>query len=970
MQEQESIRILINGEEIYAGIDDTVLTAALKNGIDIPNLCYDKRIEPCDLCSVCAVEVDGSFECVNACSARVREDMTVLTESPKAVAARRGALTKLMEAHTGSCLAPCAKACPAGLDCQALAGLIVNGEFDEAVKLMKNKIPIPSSIGRVCNKPCENTCLRKGADGSVSLAALEAFVSDLDLGSNKPYSITPRADTGKSVAIIGGGPAGLTAAYFLRLRGHSVTIYDKMPEPGGMLRYGIPEYRLPKAVLDKEINGIKALGIKFINNTKIGRDLTLPGLRMIYGAVVTATGAWASRRLGIKGEDLNGVVSAIYFLRHVATGDFERFSGNLIVCGAGNTAMDAARTAVRLGAEKVYVISRKDENAKTADENEIRAAKEEGVEFVYMSSPVEILGEKGRVAGLRMQKLEYAADPGSGRTKAVPIEGEYFDIPAHIIIRAIGQKTDNFGLTDLKLTGRDTIEADEKTFRTNAEGVFAIGDATNKGADMAITAIGEAKRAARVVDSYLSGELKPWEEYPVLYSEEMPFDYSEIPKQERAPRVELPPKERKNCFAEAVKPLDIKQAVNEAGRCLECGCRSFYSCRLLRLAEKYRIDPVKSLNKPQRFLDDAMSFVGKKPDLCISCGMCVNICNSYVRKTCLGVLEPNYKKTERPEFTMPLTMTDCNFCGVCADVCPTGAIYKKPPLLKDFPAAFKNKSTVCFFCSEGCGLDFSLIGRSILKAEPADKFSLLCQTGCFGYHAVSCGERIASRSIDNDALRTVSALKGYPPENILVLLSARLTLEEAFLAREFARRVLKAGNVYTFTPKNGANSKGLNMLGVKPCSRPVLENAKAVLAFGELMPENAGNYEFLAVIDILESGTSRKADIKIPSSAPFETTGTYVSERFTYGKLKKIIDPPYKIELWQLILKMLNADGHHIKISSTEEIWNAAKRENVLINTMKETESVSKEDIIKGGRCPGFESSDGVLNKFHEYSEI
>ena len=275
-----------------------------------------------------------------------------------------------MSAHDGDCVAPCQLNCPARTDCQGYVGLIANGEFDAALKLIKNKISLPASIGRVCPHPCESACRRKNVEEPINIAQLKAFAADVDLNSNK-YIPEKKAATGKRIAVIGGGPAGLTAAYQLAIKGHDVTIYDMMEKMGGMLRYGIPQYRLPKEVLDSEIEIIEKLGVKMINGKKLGKDFTIAQLKAENDAVIVAVGAWKSSSMRTPGEDLDGVYGGIDFLRSVIKGEPVEIGDNVVICGGGNTAMDACRTAVRLGAKNVYVVYRRTRNEMPADRLEI-----------------------------------------------------------------------------------------------------------------------------------------------------------------------------------------------------------------------------------------------------------------------------------------------------------------------------------------------------------------------------------------------------------------------------------------------------------------------------------------------------------------------------------------------------------------------------------------------------------------------
>jgi len=498
------IKLTINGREAIGQKGQTILEVAQSVGIDIPTLCHDERVATYGACGICVVEVEGANKLFRACSTVAADGMVVHTETPRILKCRESALDLLLSDHTGDCLAPCTLACPAHTDCQGYVNLIADGEYAAAHKLIMEKVPLPSSIGRVCPHPCEDACRRELVEEPIAIATLKRFAADQHLGAT--YVSTPDEPTGKSVAIIGGGPGGLSAAYFLRLRGHDVVVFDAMPHMGGMLRYGIPEYRLPDSVLQAEIDAIEKLGVKLQNNVKIGRDLTLDELREKYDAVLVAVGAWTSVGLRCPGEELEGVFGGIDFLRDVALGNTVEIGDKVAIVGGGNTAMDACRVAVRLGASKVYNIYRRTKNEMPAEEIEIIEAEEEGVIFKNLTNPIEVVGDNGKVSAVRLQVMELGEPDESGRRSPVAVEGKEEVIDIDSIIVAIGQKTDSVGLEALEHTRWKTIKADEHTFLTNLDKVFAIGDATNDGADIAITAIAEAGKAAVMIDKFLCGE--------------------------------------------------------------------------------------------------------------------------------------------------------------------------------------------------------------------------------------------------------------------------------------------------------------------------------------------------------------------------------------------------------------------------------------------------------------------------------
>ncbi|MGN0522465.1 MAG: FAD-dependent oxidoreductase [Eubacterium sp.] len=722
----DNIKLTINGKEITAPAGSTILEAARKNGIYIPTLCQDDAVEVYGACGLCVVEAQGMPKLLRSCSAKVSDGMVIETESERVVKSRKIAMELLMSAHDGDCIAPCQLACPANTDCQGYVGLIANGEFDSALKLIKNKISLPASIGRVCPHPCEKACRRANVEEPVNIAQLKAFAADLDLKGN-PYIPEIKDETGKKIAVVGGGPAGLTAALYLREKGHSVTVYDMMDKMGGMLRYGIPQYRLPKEVLDSEIAVIEKTGVKLVNNTKLGRDITLDELRKANDAVILAPGAWKSSPMRVKGEDTDGVYGGIDFLRSVIQGNPVEIGERVAVCGGGNTAMDACRTAVRLGAKEVYVIYRRTKNEMPAEEIEIKESEEEGVIYKFLTNPVEIHCENGRVCGMTLQLMELGEPDASGRRKPVAIEGKTEYIALDSVIMAIGQKLDKTDFTAVELTDRGTISADEETFMTSLDGVFAIGDATNKGASIAIEAIGEADRCVKVVDAYLNNEVLDFTPKYISKRDESAIDYSGKEKASRTVAKVLNADVRSKSFEEVSLGLTAEQAQKEAQRCLECGCREYFKCRLLSVAQRYDINPQRFAGEmPQKYTRDENAFIERNTAKCILCGLCVRSCKEVVNKSALGLLGRGFKTSVSPAFALPLDQTACTNCGLCVELCPTGALTEKADLKKQVPLKEEYSEEKCTLCNKGCSLLVSRYNKKALRAVPNDSASRSC----------------------------------------------------------------------------------------------------------------------------------------------------------------------------------------------------------------------------------------------------
>ncbi len=717
------LNLTINGKNITVEEGTTILQAARDNGIYIPTLCYDDAVKVYGACGLCVVEAEGIPKLLRSCSAKCTEGMVVNTESKRVVQSRKIAIELLMSAHDGDCVAPCQLNCPARTDCQGYVGLIANGEYEAALKLIKNKVSLPASIGRVCPHPCESACRRGKVDEAINIAQLKAFAADMDLNSDS-YLPEKNAPTGKKIAIIGGGPAGLTAAYRLAISGHEVTVYDMMEKMGGMLRYGIPQYRLPKEVLDKEIAIIEKLGVKMINGVKLGKDFTVASLKAQNDAVIVAVGAWKSSSMRTPGEELDGIYGGIDFLRAVALKQKINIGDKVVICGGGNTAMDACRTAVRLGAKEVYCVYRRTRNEMPAEDIEITEAEEEGVQFKFLTNPISFNGKDKKVKSVTLQLMQLGEPDASGRRRPVAIEGKTEELDVDSVIVAIGQKLVNEDVSELKLTDRGNIEADIDTFKTNIEGVFAIGDATNRGASIAIEAIGEANRCALSIDAYLNGDdIETRIPYISRRDEELIDFQSKEKCPARKPQV-LPAAERKNNFDEVCLGYTEEDAKAEASRCLECGCKEYYKCKLLSVAQRYDIHPERFKGEmPQKYTADSNEFIERNSAKCILCGLCVRSCKEVMNISAIGLLGRGFKTEVAPAFNLPLDQTKCTNCGLCVELCPTGALTEKSSLKKQVPLKEEYSEQTVTIDGEQAKVLVSRYDGKVIRVIPNDEVS-------------------------------------------------------------------------------------------------------------------------------------------------------------------------------------------------------------------------------------------------------
>jgi len=520
--------------------------------------------------------------------------------------------------------APCITACPINQDARDYVQLIARGHFERAFQLVRSKNPFPASCGRICTRRCEEACRRTAVDEPIAICWLKRFLSDKDFTS----SFTgPQRGYAEKVAIVGAGPAGLSAANDLCLLGYRCVIFEELQEPGGMLRVGVPRYRLPRESLDKDIANILSLGAELRTGIKVGGDITLADLQKEdFKAVFLAIGSHKPLRLGIPGEDLPGVIPALEFFRKVSLGGGPRVGRRVAVVGGGDTALDAARTALRTGAGEVSLIYRRSLEEMPCETEGRKEAEEEGINFILLAAPVEVLG-KNRVMGLRCIRMTLGEPDTGGRKRPIPLPGSEFTLAADNVLVAVGQSPE-LGLLardGIKISQKGTIKVDEGTMLTNVPWVFAGGDAIASGGTL-VQAIAHGRRAALSIHSYLRGERFQSPVAPEPIEELSPARTSLIKREVRQRMPMLPVAPRIKDFSEVELGFPEEQAVREARRCLNCGVGAVVD-----------------------------------PELCAACLTCVRVCPYDVPQIPLGG-----KKAE--------IGPDCQSCGVCAVECPANAI--------------------------------------------------------------------------------------------------------------------------------------------------------------------------------------------------------------------------------------------------------------------------------------------------------
>ncbi|MBI4908302.1 MAG: FAD-dependent oxidoreductase, partial [Acidobacteria bacterium] len=624
------ITLTIDSRTVAVPDGTTILEAAKGAGIRIPTLCHVDGLEPSSSCFICAVQIEGRRTLSPSCAMPVSEGMVVHTRTADVTKARKLAIELLLSDHAGECVAPCAARCPAGLDIPGFVYEIASQDYRRSLEIINRKLALPGSLGRVCPRLCEQECRRCEHDQGLAIGALHRYPADLDWKGRHRYTPQRPPSSGKSVAIIGAGPAGISAAFFLLQNGHACTLYDAAEHPGGMLRYGIPAYRLPKDALDAEIDIIRLLGAQFRMNTCWGQDFTLADLRTSHDAVFIAIGAQHAQGLGGEGEDL--ALRGIEFLALNAKGNPPELGSDVVVIGGGNTAMDCARTAARLNGARVRVLYRRTRREMPCLMEEVEGAETEGVQMDFLVAPIRL--EQAAPGGLQLtcQRMQLGEPDKSGRRRPVAIPGSEFTLECSTVIAATGQSVerDLAEKEGIRVSGWG-IAADPHTLATNIAGVFAGGDAV-LGADLAVRAVAAGRVAAASIHQFLTG-------VPVTGEPEMhdiafrPIDDAEraevfrsIENAARVRMAEIPHHQRLTTFDEIELGLNEEEAQRESRRCMSCGCRKSDCCRIRTLSAEYAADPYHFAGARRRFAqDDSHPDIIYEPGKCILCGACVKI---------------------------------------------------------------------------------------------------------------------------------------------------------------------------------------------------------------------------------------------------------------------------------------------------------------------------------------------------------
>lgn len=828
----EQVNVILNGKKVTGNRGESILELARRYGHDIPTLCHDPRLEPYTSCYVCVVEVEGMRGLQPSCSTKIMAGMQIITDSERISRARKTALDLLVSDHYADCIGPCKETCPAGVDVQGYISLIEKGQYHEAVGLIKETNPLPAICGRVCVRPCEVACRRNLLDegAPVGIDYLKRFASDIDLFSSHKWKPEIKENTGKKVAVIGAGPGGLSCGFFLCKEGHMVDIFEAAPMAGGWLRYGIPEYRLPNDILQKEVDNITEMGVQIFYNKKLGDHLKYKDIRKKYDAMILAVGSQKGTMIGCEGEDAENVYSGIDFLKEMEiTGKKHDFKGKKVaVVGGGNTAMDCCRTSIRCGADKVYIIYRRTENEMPANPIEIHEAKLEGVDYQFLTNPVRINHTKdGKVKSMTCLKMELGPPDASGRRRPVPVPGSEFDIEMDVVLAAIGQRT-MIGFQDevnaelngeeLKVNRWGDIDANPGTLQTAVHNIFAAGDGVTGPATL-IQAIAQARIASHSCDQYLRGKaVEPFREE--FFSKKDNFkpqvteDYEgSFAAQQREEMPTLKPGKRMN-FKEVELGYDSEEtAKHETQRCLECGCTALFTCDLKKYSTEY--DARQKIYKgefKEHKIDFRHPYIEIDNNKCILCARCVRICHEVAGADALGLVNRGFDTLVAPSMGDSLQDSPCESCGLCISTCPTGAISENT-FFKPGPVKLTTAQTICNYCSVGCTVSLDHKNQFVMQVSGAEglvnKDGNICKYPKFGYNYLNDKSRIIKPLLKiSGRFKEVSYKKAFkliverissvnPDENAFFA-GGRLTNEEMYLIQKLARVGAKTNNVSSF----------------------------------------------------------------------------------------------------------------------------------------------------------------------------